>query len=47
MVGDAERIQRYPALGYQAPHELPPDVMKAWQHLIQQGFTHHMMPKKT
>jgi hypothetical protein len=45
MVGDIERIQRYPTLGYQVPHELPQDVLDAWTYLIRQGFTHHLMPK--
>jgi uncharacterized SAM-binding protein YcdF (DUF218 family) len=45
MVGDVERIQRYPALGYQAPHQLPREVLDAWEYLITQGFTHHLMPK--
>ena len=45
MVGDIERIQRYPTLGYQVPHELPQDVLDAWGYLVRQGFTHHLMPK--
>ena len=45
MVGDVERIQRYPALGFQSPHELPRDVLDAWRYLIREGFTHHLMPK--
>jgi len=45
MVGDIERIQRYPALGYQVPHELPQDVLDAWKYLIERGFTHHLTPK--
>jgi uncharacterized SAM-binding protein YcdF (DUF218 family) len=45
MVGDIERIQRYPALGYQSPHELPREVLDAWRFLVRQGFTHHLMPK--
>jgi uncharacterized SAM-binding protein YcdF (DUF218 family) len=45
MVGDVERIQRYPALGYQAPHELPQDILDAWASLVQKGFTYHLMPK--
>jgi hypothetical protein len=44
MVGDVERIQRYPALGYQAPHELPHTVIEAWKYLVKQGFTYHLMP---
>ncbi len=45
MVGDVERIQRYPALGYQSPHELPHNVLDAWASLVQKGFTYHLMPK--
>jgi hypothetical protein len=30
MMGLVERIQRYPALGYQARHELPQEVLDAW-----------------
>jgi len=45
MVGDIERIQRYPALGFQVPHELPQEVLDAWECLLQQGFSHHLMPK--
>jgi uncharacterized SAM-binding protein YcdF (DUF218 family) len=45
MVGDVERVQRYPALGYQSPHELPQDVLVAWTSLVQKGFTYHLMPK--
>ena len=43
MVGDIERIQKYPAKGYQTAHELPQDILDAYQYLIDQGFTHHMM----
>ncbi len=43
MVGDVERIQKYPDLGYQAPHELPNEVVEAWEYLIEQGFTHHLI----
>ncbi|HXE83884.1 MAG TPA: YdcF family protein [Gemmatimonadales bacterium] len=43
MVGDIERIQRYPALGFQSPHDLPREVLGAWRHLIREGFTHHLM----
>ena len=43
MVGDIERIQKYPALGYQAEHSLPEHILEAWHMLIEQGFTEHMM----
>lgn len=45
MVGDVERIQRYPALGFQSPHELPREVLDAWRDLMRDGFTHHLMAK--
>ncbi len=44
MVGDIERIQKYPAFGYQASHELPENIIRAWHYLIDQGFTEHLMP---
>ncbi len=43
MVGDIERIQKYPDLGFQAPHELPNSILEAWSYLIDQGFTEHLM----
>ncbi|HUV20427.1 MAG TPA: YdcF family protein [Gammaproteobacteria bacterium] len=43
MVGDIDRIQRYPVLGYQAPHTLPAEIIGAWRYLIAQGFTHHLV----
>jgi uncharacterized SAM-binding protein YcdF (DUF218 family) len=43
MVGDIDRIQRYPALGYQAAHTLPGEIIDAWHYLIEQGFTHHLV----
>ena len=42
MVGDIDRIRRYAELGYQAPHELPVEVLAAWKCLVRQGFTHHL-----
>ncbi len=43
MVGDIDRILKYPALGYQAPHELPADILAAWRALQDAGFTHHLL----
>ena len=43
MVGDIERIQKYPELGYQVEHELPDHIVENWQYLIDSGFTAHMM----
>lgn len=44
MAGDLDRIDRYPALGYQAPCEIPVDVRNAWQELKAAGFTGHLLP---
>jgi uncharacterized SAM-binding protein YcdF (DUF218 family) len=44
MVGDIERIQKYPARGFQAAHLLPEEIMLNWEYLTKQGFTFHLMP---
>jgi uncharacterized SAM-binding protein YcdF (DUF218 family) len=46
MVGDIDRIQNYPNLGYQAEHELPERIIENWNYLVQNGFTYHLMPNK-
>lgn len=43
MVGDLERIIKYPKKGYQAPTNIPDEVMEAYDTLQQLGFIHHMM----
>jgi len=47
MVGDIDRIQKYPALGYQASHQLPEDILNAFEYLKDQGFTQHLVPTDT
>lgn len=47
MVGDIERIQKYPALGFQAKHELPKTIIENWNYLVENGFTYHLMPDET
>lgn len=44
MVGDIQRIQDYPDLGYQTEHDLPDEILSAWRQLIDDGFTHHLLP---
>ena len=44
MVGDVDRILKYPALGYQAPQELPAEILQAWQQLQEAGFRNHLLP---
>jgi uncharacterized SAM-binding protein YcdF (DUF218 family) len=43
MVGDLQRIRLYPAIGYQIPQEIPPDVWAAAQKLIQLGYSQHLI----
>ncbi|MBA4107411.1 MAG: YdcF family protein [Pirellula sp.] len=43
MVGDVDRILKYPARGYQAPHELPAEILESWQTLKQAGFKNHLL----
>jgi len=42
MVGDVDRIRRYPELGFQVEHELPIAVQKAADLLIRSGFDNHL-----
>ncbi|PJI85093.1 DUF218 domain-containing protein [Yoonia maricola] len=42
MVGDLERIRRYPALGFQAEVNIPPHVSRAFDALINAGFVDHL-----
>ena len=43
MVGDLERILRYPALGFQVPLEVPDLVLAAFEELKAAGHTRHLM----
>lgn len=46
MVGDIERIIKYPKIGYQIEHELPKEVLESWEYLVRKGFTQHMIKSK-
>jgi hypothetical protein len=43
IVGDTQRIIRYPELKYFAPVEIPPEVNLAMSHLIGRGFIGHLL----
>jgi len=43
MVGDLQRIERYPALGYQAPEDIPAAVKASYERLVAAGFTRHLI----
>ena len=43
MVGDIDRIVRYPARGFQIAHELPPRILESFRHLVEEGFDRHLL----
>jgi hypothetical protein len=47
MVGDIERIQKYPDRGFQVSHLLTEKIIQNWVYLIDKGFTFHLMPNNT
>lgn len=44
LVGDFQRISVYARLGYQIPQTIPTDAAKAYQALIQAGYTAQTIP---
>ncbi len=42
MVGDLQRIQIYPARGFQIEQEIPPDVWVAYRELVALGYDRHL-----
>jgi uncharacterized SAM-binding protein YcdF (DUF218 family) len=43
MVGDLQRIRIYPAKGFQIPQEIPAEVEDAYEKLVAEGYTKHLM----
>jgi hypothetical protein len=43
MVGDLQRIKIYPAKGFQVPQEIPDEVWKAYERLVEMGFDKHLV----
>lgn len=43
MVGDLQRIRVYPARGFQIPQEIPEDVMRAYDGLVDAGYDKHLV----
>jgi uncharacterized SAM-binding protein YcdF (DUF218 family) len=43
MVGDLQRIERYPALGYQAAEDIPTSVKASYERLVAAGFNRHLI----
>lgn len=45
MVGDLQRIREYPALGFQIPQDIPADVWRAYEELVEAGYDRHLLQK--
>ncbi|KND49657.1 MAG: hypothetical protein AB203_01060 [Parcubacteria bacterium C7867-008] len=43
MVGDLQRIKEYPALGFQIEQEIPSGVWEAYEQLVAEGYTSHLI----
>ena len=43
MVGDLQRLRLYPARGFQIPQEIPDDVWRAYEELVEAGFNRHLI----
>jgi hypothetical protein len=43
MVGDLQRLVLYAARGWSAPQEVPPEVLDAFAHLVEAGYTRRLV----
>jgi uncharacterized SAM-binding protein YcdF (DUF218 family) len=43
MVGDTQRIKLYPSKGFQIPQKLPTKVWRAFEELVQRGYTKRLV----
>ena len=43
MVGDLQRIRKYPALGFQIEQEIPLNVWSAWERLVAAGYSKYRL----
>jgi uncharacterized SAM-binding protein YcdF (DUF218 family) len=43
MVGDLQRMKIYPEKGFQIPQEIPEDVWKAYEELVEAGYDKHLV----
>jgi len=43
MVGDLQRIQLYPAKGFQIHQDVPPEIWAAYEELVSAGYDQHLI----
>ncbi|MCS7026772.1 MAG: YdcF family protein [Bryobacteraceae bacterium] len=46
MLGDLQRLWVYARKGYSAPQRIPKHVREAFEQLVAQGFTRHLLPEE-
>jgi uncharacterized SAM-binding protein YcdF (DUF218 family) len=46
MVGDIQRIKRYPDLGFQIPQAIPDSIWRAYESLVSMGYDKHLMKQQ-
>jgi uncharacterized SAM-binding protein YcdF (DUF218 family) len=46
MVGDLQRLILYAQKGWSEPQDIPPDVIEAYQHLVNAGYTRRLIEEK-
>jgi hypothetical protein len=45
LVGQVDRIEKYPSMGFTEPVKVPPDIIAAKHELIDLGFVQHLVPE--
>lgn len=45
MVGDLQRIKLYPQLGYQIEQEIPEEIWRAYEQLVEEGYDKYLVNK--
>ena len=45
MVGDLQRIKEYPKLGFQIEQDISEEVWRAYEFLVEEGYTKHLIAK--
>lgn len=43
LVGDLQRIKVYAEKGFQIPQSIPPEVWEAYDHLVAEGYSQHLI----
>jgi hypothetical protein len=44
IVGQVDRVEKYPILGFTAKEDVPEEVLRAKRRLVELGFANHLVP---